>query len=300
MNNATENEKTAKKTALVNVVFNALLSVFKLFFGLFSKSSALVSDAVNSAGDVFSTFIAAIGIKLACKATDEDHQYGHERLECIAALILATILATTGAGIGLSGISTIVSGDIDKIAVPGKAALVAAAICVIAKEIMYRYTRNAAKKVKSDALMSVAWDHRSDALSSIGSFLGILGAIIGFPILDPLASIIICLFILKAALDIYRDAVSKLTDKAADKQTAAKIRKTVMQNEEVICIDVLKTRLFGAKIYVDIEIAVDGRLPLRDAHQIAQSVHDSIEREFPDVKHCMVHVNPFGEKENDG
>ena len=140
--------------------------------------------------------------------------------------------------------------------------------------------------------MADAWHHRSDALSSIGAFVGIFAARNGYPIGDPIASIVICIFIAKAAWDIFFDAVNRLIDRACDDETIEKMRETIMNEEGVIVIDDLKTRLFGSKIYVDVEIGADADLSLYDAHAIAQRVHEKIEEKFPDVKHIMVHVNP--------
>ena len=174
----------------------------------------------------------------------------------------------------------------------GAIALAAAILSILIKEWMYWYTRKAAKKINSGALMADAWHHRSDALSSIGAFVGILGARMGYPILDPLASVVICLFIGKAASDIFRDAIDKMVDKSCDPETLGKMRSIILEQPGVQNIDLLQTRLFGPKIYVDIEIAADGNLTLREGHEIAQRVHDAMEKEFPLVKHCMVHVNP--------
>lgn len=291
--NGTENVKTAYRVSVISIIVNIILSVIKLASGIFANSSALISDAVHSLSDVFSTVVVIIGVKMSSKADDEDHQYGHERLECIAAIILASVLMVTGFGIGFSGIKVFTSDELSSLKPPGAVALFAAGLSIVVKESMYWYTRSAAKKINSDALMADAWHHRSDALSSVGSIIGIGGAMLGFAVLDPLASIVICLFIIKAAFDIYKDAVSKLTDKAADLQTTAKIREIILSNESVLGIDVLKTRLFGAKMYVDVEISVDGNMTLFSAHETAQIVHDEIEKNFPTVKHCMVHVNPY-------
>ena len=171
-------------------------------------------------------------------------------------------------------------------------ALAAAVISIVVKEIMYWYTRNAAKKINSGALMADAWHHRSDALSSVGSFVGIFGARMGFPMLDPLASVVICLFVVKAAVDIFRDAISKMTDRSCDQKTVNEMHDCIMNIRGVEGIDLLKTRSFGSKYYVDIEIKADGDKKLWEAHAIAENVHHAIEQQFPLVKHCMVHVNP--------
>ena len=286
------NEQIAMKVSRISIIGNIILSGFKLFAGIFAQSAAMISDAVHSMSDVFSTIIVMIGIKLANKKPDKEHPYGHERFECVAAIVLAAVLFATGAGIGWSGIKKAIAGNYGDLAIPGILALVAAIVSIIVKEAMYWYTRGAAKRINSSALMADAWHHRSDAFSSVGSFAGIFGARLGFPILDPLACIIICLFILKAAIDIFRDAVGKMTDRACDDETIAKMRDLILSQKSVERIDGLKTRLFGDKIYMDVEIRVDALVRLEEAHLVAQAVHDVIEEQFPKVKHCMVHVNP--------
>lgn len=285
-------EQTALRVSSVSIVGNIMLSGFKLFAGFAARSSALISDAVHSASDVFSTVVVMVGIKVAHRAADKSHPYGHERMECVAAMLLAVLLAATGFGIGATGISQIFSGRYLPPA-PGLLALAAAGISILTKEAMFWYTYFAAKRIHSSALMADAWHHRSDALSSIGSFAGILGARLGLPILDPLASVGICLFILKAAWDIFRDAIGKMTDHSCDDVTVAKLQELILKQEGVLGIDDLKTRLFGDRIYVDIEIRADGNKTLTEAHAIAQRTHDAVEAYFPTVKHCMIHVNPM-------
>ena len=278
-------EQIAMRVSLNTVIGNTILSGFKLFAGIFANSSALISDAIHSMSDVLSTFIVMIGVKLANRQADREHPYGHERFECVAAIILSLILFATGAGIGWTGINKVLAGNHDEIAVPGLLALTAALISIAVKEGMYWYTRRAAIKIDSGALMADAWHHRSDAFSSIGGFLGILGARLGFPVLDPIASIVICLFIIKVSIDIFRDAVGKMTDRSADDKTEDDIGELILAQDSVAGIDLLKTRLFGNRIYVEVEISVDGTKTLKEAHQIAQHVEDIIETQFPKVKH---------------
>lgn len=286
-------QKIAIRVSVTSIVVNIILSIFKLIAGILSASGAMISDAVHSASDVFSTFIVIVGFKISAKASDDDHQYGHERLECIASIILAIILFTTGLGIGINGIEKILGNNTKNLKIPGVIALLAAIISIGVKEWMYWFTRSAAKKLNSGSLMADAWHHRSDALSSVGSFIGVLGARLGFPILDPIASIIICFFIGKAAFDIFKDSIEKLVDKSCDNETLKEIENIIIRQNGVIRVDMIKTRLFGARIYVDVEICADGRKPLYETHEIAHSVHDAIEANFPMVKHCMVHVNPI-------
>lgn len=287
-------QKIAMRVSGVSITVNLVLSLFKLLAGILAHSGAMLSDAVHSASDVISTIVVIIGVKLSGKKSDAEHQYGHERLECVSAIILAGLLFATGVGIGMSGIKSILAGSKgQKIMEPGLLALIAAVVSIVTKEWMFWYTRAAAKKISSGALMADAWHHRSDALSSVGSFVGILGARLGCPIMDPIASVVICIFILKAAIDIFKDAIDRMVDHSCDEETEDKMRQAVLEVPGVKGVDVLQTRLFGSKIYVDLEISADGQQSLNDAHAIAERVHHMIENTFQDVKHCMVHVNPY-------
>ena len=285
-------EKEAMKVSTVSIVVNVLLSLFKLLAGVIAHSGAMISDAIHSASDVFSTIIVMVGIHLAGRKSDKEHPYGHERMECVAAIVLATVLAVTGLGIGWSAIQSIAKESTGVVVVPGVLALVAAVVSILTKEGMYWYTIFHAKKIDSSALMADAWHHRSDALSSVGALVGIAASRMGYPLMDPLASLVICVFIEKAALDIFKDAINKMVDKACDEDTEQAIRECAEKQPGVIRVDMLKTRVFGNKIYVDLEIGADGNETLREAHAVAEEVHNRIENEFPKVKHIMVHVNP--------
>ncbi len=287
-----EFKKVANKVSIITIVQNILLSVFKLFAGIFAHSNAMISDAVHSASDVFSTIIVIIGVKLASKKSDKEHPYGHERLECVAAIVLSIVLLYTGIKIGSQAVKDIIGGNYQNLQKPGMLALVAAVVSIVTKEIMYWYTRHYAKKIDSSALMADAWHHRSDALSSVGALVGIGGAMMGFPVMDSVASIVIFVFIAKAAYDIFKDAMDKMVDHSCDDETEKEMRDFVLAQKEVLSVDLLHTRIFGNKIYVDVEIGVNGSYTLRQAHEIAEEVHEGIEKNFPKVKHVMVHVNP--------
>lgn len=292
MNNTGSDKRVIMRVSNVSIVVNIFLSVVKLIIGFIAASGAMISDAVHSASDVFSTIIVMIGASAAAKEPDEEHPYGHDRMECIAAIILSVVLFVTGIGIGVNGIKKIFGGNYAELAVPGALALFAAILSIAVKEGMYWYTIYYAKKVDSTALTADAWHHRSDALSSIGSFIGILGARLGFPICDPLASVVICLFIIKAAYDICKESLDKMVDKSCDEKIENQMSGIIKAQDGVISLDLLMTRMFGSKLYVDVEIGADETISLKESHQIAQNVHDAIELNFPKVKHCMVHVNP--------
>ena len=286
------NKITAMRVSFISVVVNIALATFKFIAGIIAHSNAMISDSVHSASDVFSTFIVMIGIKMASKEPDVEHPYGHERMECVAAIILSTVLCIVGLGIGKTALFSIIGGNYKAIAIPKMLALVAALSSIILKEAMFWYTRYYAKKIESSALMADAWHHRSDALSSIGAFVGIIFSRMGYPIMDSIASVIICLFIIKAAYDIFKDAIDKMVDKSCDTDFEEEIRTLVINQTGVEGIDKLQTRLFGNKIYIDLEICADGNKSLNETHAIAENVHNKIESNYPKVKHIMVHVNP--------
>lgn len=291
---ASDNEfqKVANRVSFITIIGNVALSVFKLLAGILAHSSAMISDAVHSASDVFSTIVVIIGVRLASRESDKEHPYGHERMECVAAIILAMVLFITGLGIGIEAVKTIAGGNYASLQAPGVLAMVAAVISIVVKEVMFWYTKINAKRIDSGALMADAWHHRSDAFSSVGALIGIGGARLGFPVMDSIASLVIFIFIVKAAYDIFKDAVDKMVDRSCDDETEKQISACIMENENVKGIDLIQTRIFGNKIYVDIEIQVDGSYTLHRAHGIAEEVHNSIEHRFPKVKHIMVHVNP--------
>ena len=281
-----------KMTGFIGVLCNLLLAGSKLVIGKLAASTSITADGLNNLSDAASSIVTLLGFKLAEKPADKEHPYGHERMECVAAVVLAVILFATGLGIGWSGIQKIFFMNSDSLEVPGMLALIAALVSIVTKEWMYWFTKFTADKIRSDALRADAWHHRSDALSSIGALIGIGGARLGFPVLDPIASVVICLFILKAAIDVFRDAVDKMVDKSCDEKTMEEMRQVICKQDGVLGISSLQTRMFGSRIYVDAEIEADGSLTLVQAHDIAEEVHQSIEDSFQDVKHCMVHVNP--------
>ena len=295
MDGPTDFEKTAVRVSTFSIIGNAILVVFKLFAGLVGHSAAMVSDAIHSASDVLSSIIVIVGVRLSGREADSDHPYGHERMECVAAIILAIILAITGGGIGMNALQSILNHDAGGVVIPGLLPLIAAIVSIVTKEGMYRYTVFFARRLDSASLLASAWDHRSDAFSSIGALVGIAGARMGYPILEHIASIVICLFILKAALDIFREALDKMVDHSAGEELEEEIRQLALSQDKVGGVDLVRTREFGSRVYVDIEICCDGAMTLTESHAVAQRLHDAIEAKFDKVKHIMVHVNPGDE-----
>ena len=230
-------EQIGLRVSRNSIVINLMLTIFKLTAGIVGSSSAMISDAVHSASDVFSTFGVIIGLKMANKEADDEHPYGHERLECVVAIILSVILTITALGIGQVGISKIISRDYGSIAIPGVLALIAAVVSIFTQEFLYRYTKKYADRINSGDVLADAWHHRTDALSSVGSFIGIFGARLGLPVLDPITSVVISIFILKAAIEIFKDAIDKMIDKSCDKDLEDKIKEVVLSEDGVLEID---------------------------------------------------------------
>lgn len=292
---ATEHEAAGRdrivaRLGAVGIFGNILLAVFKLVAGILGNSMALVSDAVHSFSDVLATAIALVGERVARREADESHPYGHERFEQLAAALLALILAGVSVGIGYAGITSLLGGTPSEM--PGTIALVAAGVSIAVKEAMFWYTRHGALKIGSDVFMADAWHHRTDALSSVAALIGVGAAMAGFPMGDAIASIVICLFILKVAWEVGRDAIGKLVDESGGEELNGEIARCAASNEHVDHIDSVVTRRFGSLYYADVEVAMDGSLTLWEAHRFAEEVHELIERECPLVKHATVHVNP--------
>ena len=287
-----QEDRMIARVSTVTILGNVLLSAVKLFAGIAGHSGAMVSDAVHSLSDVGTTAIAFLGVRLSRKEADREHPYGHERMECAASLILGTILFLVGFGIGWEGLTKITARAYDTLAVPGKIALAAAFLSILSKEAMYWYTRHYALLLDSAAFMADAWHHRSDALSSVGSLIGIGGAMLGFPVLDPVASLVICLCIFKVAFDTMKDAFYKMLDTSCGKEYESRLSAFITNQPDIVRLDSLRTRMFGSKVYVDLEIAMTGTKTLQEAHAVAERIHDAVEETFPSIKHIMIHVNP--------
>ncbi len=278
------------RVSTITLIINSLLFVFKFVAGLIAHSQAMISDAIHSLTDSITTIIVIFGLVMSSKKADKEHPYGHERIESVFAIILSFILLVTGLSIGYMGIKAVFFSS--KLTAPGYLALWAAVISIIVKEIMFYYTMRTAKKIASSSMEADAWHHRSDALSSIGSFIGILGSRLGLPILDPLCSVFICILIAKASIEIFMQATEEMLDTACDDETNKEIVDVILGMHEDIKIYNLKTRMFGSKIYIDADIAFDGNMTLNDANEIAQKIHHKIEKKFKLVKHCNIHIMP--------
>ena len=282
-------KKECIKVSIITLIVNVFLSVIKILSGIIGKSIAMISDGIHSLSDIISTIIVIVGLKISNKKADDEHQYGHERIENVASIILAFLLFLTGILLVLNGIKSI---NENTIQIPNKITILIAFISIIAKELMYQYTIIASKKYNSDALKADAWHHRSDAVSSIVSLIGIYFTIKGYIYMDLIASVLISIIILKISVEIFIESIDKMLDTSVNNETIKEIESIVLNTKGVTGIDLLKTRKFGNKIYIDLEINADKNITFQESHTIAHNVHDNIENNIYDVKHCMVHINP--------
>lgn len=278
------------RVSMVTVGLNAILAIIKLIAGLVGNSNAMLADGVHTLSDVLTTVVVIVGLKVSSKKADAGHPYGHERYESVFAKFLSVILLFTGLLIGYESVKTLLSSEI---VVPDRIALVAAFLSILTKEAMYQYTMKTAKKIRSLSMEADAWHHRSDALSSIGTFIGIFGARLGFPALDPLAGMVVAIMVIKVGIDLYAKSVSELVDESADEETIEEIMAISKTTDGVRSVNCLRTRVFGNKIFIDIDIYVDPELSVKKGHDIAEKLHLRLEDEIEGVKHAMVHVEPF-------
>lgn len=282
--------KLGVKVSWLTAIINIFLAIFKITTGVIGKSSAMIADGVHTLSDVLTTLVVIVGLKVSSKEADAQHQYGHEKYESVFAKILSILLLLTGVYIGYQAFVILIQGNIPR---PKNIALVGSVVSIAVKEAMYWYTLKTAKKIKSLSMEADAWHHRSDAFSSIGTFVGILGAKLGITVLDPIAGIVVSLFVIKVGVDIYIKSVKGLVDESANIEIIKEIKEITLDIKGVKGIKNLKTRVFGNKIYVDLEIYVDSLITVGEGHDIAEEVHDRLEKDIKDIKHCMVHMEPL-------
>ncbi|MCL2024200.1 MAG: cation diffusion facilitator family transporter [Coriobacteriia bacterium] len=295
---AVANRESARRgvlrITLFTLISNIFLTAIKGITGVLAGSSALISDAANSASDVVFGIVVMMGVKLAGREADADHPYGHERFESLATMFLGAIVTFAGLSIGFAALQKIYVGWLghEMLEAPDAVALWVAAGVIVFKAGMYTFTRVRARLYQSDVLRAAAADHGADVLGTAGVFIGIAAARMGMPIMDPVASVVIAALIIKTGIDILRGSIDQVTDHSAGVQIESEIRDIIESHNEVVSIDKVRTRVFGDRVFCDVEISLPGDYTLTTAHAIAESIHDDIEHRHERVKHCMVHVNP--------
>lgn len=269
---------------------NLLLMAFKLAAGVFGHSYAMIADGIHSASDGVATGTAYFGIKVARKPADPEHPYGHGAAEAIVAFFIGLLLFGTGAYLGGTAVHLIAHGHEST---PGNIALGAAIASIVIKEVLFQYTMRIGKRHKSPAVIASAWDHRSDALSSIGSLAGIIGARLGVPVLDPVAGMIIAGFIIWVSVRLLRSNIGLLMDESPPPAFLGMVRDLACRVEGVRGVDDVRVHRCGAACTLDIKIAVDGHLTVEEGHRIAGKLRFELSRQIAEVRDVMVHVNPF-------
>ena len=280
----------ANKVTLQAIGWNIFLAFIKIIAGILGKSSVMIADGLHSASDIITSMGVLIGNYISSKPFDKEHNYGHEKAETLVSFLLSIILVGVALSIGYEASKSLF--NIEGIAIPTLLPLVVSIISILIKEYQYRITIRIAKKINSPALKADAWHHRSDALSSIAAFVGIGGAMLGFKILEPLASIVVALFVCKVGYDILKNAVNELMDVSIDETYENEIKKISQLTEAVMNLGSLRTRKHGASAYVDLVICVDGKLTVTSGHDIATNLEKKIQNDINIVKGITVHVEP--------
>lgn len=292
----TDREKGIYRVTLTGSVGNFLLLVFKFVAGIWGHSAAMVADAVHSLSDFVTDIIVVIFVRLSAKPADEDHDYGHGKYETLATAVIGLILCAVAIGIFRNGASEIwhfLHGE--PLAQPGMLALVAAGVSIVIKEVLYHYTVIKGKHLNSQAVVANAWHHRSDALSSIGTALGIGGAIFlggSWRVLDPLAAMIVSVFIFRVAVRLLKPCVDELLEKSLPKEEEDKIRNIILSFPGVASPHHLKTRRIGNRYAIEVHVRMDGRQPLHEAHDRATAIERRLKETFGEDTHIGIHVEP--------
>ncbi|KDR94249.1 cation diffusion facilitator family transporter [Peptoclostridium litorale DSM 5388] len=285
-----ERYKKANRITIISIYINIFLSVFKIAVGVLGNSNAIVADGFHSLSDVITSIGVLAGIVVAKKPRDEEHNYGHEKAETLAAFVLSLVLIYAGVKIGLGSMKLMLHPE--NIKTPSYIALFAAIISILIKEVQYRITVKVGRDINSKALIADAWHHRSDALSSVGTLIGVGGAIMGYGFLDPLAGIIVSLLVLKVGFEILKTSANELMDTSVDKETEYAIREISIGVYGVKNISSLRTRIHGSMAYVDIAICVDPNMSVYDAHDIAEDVQNKVRTQISIIKEVVVHIDP--------
>lgn len=293
-------EKSIYKVTWTGSVVNFLLLVFKFIVGLLGHSSALVADAVHSLSDFVTDIIVIVFVKISGKPEDKDHRYGHGKYETLATALIGLALFAVGVGLlvgGATKVSAVLKGA--TLPAPSMIALIAAAVSIISKEILYRYTVRVGKNLNSQAVIANAWHHRSDAFSSIGTLIGIGGAIFlgeKWRILDPIAAIVVSGFIIKVSIDLIKPAIEELLERSLPDETEQQILDIIASFPEVSSPHHLRTRRIGNHIAIEVHLRMDGQTTLENAHAVATDVERRLKAEFGPDTHIGIHMEPIKDK----
>ena len=289
-------EKSIYRVTWIGSLVNFLLMAFKFVAGIVGHSSALVADAVHSLSDFATDIVVIVFVRISGKPEDEDHRYGHGKYETLATAIIGLALFAVGIGLlvgGATKVADVINGAI--LPAPSMIALIAAAVSIVSKEILYRYTVRVGKNLNSQAVVANAWHHRSDAFSSIGTLVGVGGAIFlgeKWRILDPIAAIVVSTFIIKVAFDLIKPCIDELLERSLPAETEKQILDIITSFPEVSSPHHLRTRRIGNHIAIEVHIRMDGQISLEDAHTVATEVERCLKEVFGPDTHIGIHMEP--------
>lgn len=289
-------EKTIYKVTWVGFFANVVLSIAKLLAGIFGRSGAMIADAVHSISDFATDVVVLAFVKVSAKPKDEGHDYGHGKYETLATVIIGLALFAVGVGILINSIE-LIRQVVDGVVIdrPGLIALVAAAVSIVVKEALYWYTILAARRVNSPAMEANAWHHRSDAFSSIGTLIGIGGAyFLGeqWRVLDPIAAVIVSLFIGKVAYNLVKNGLNELLERSLPKELEDEIIGIIMSDSRLSDLHNLKTRRLGAHFAIELHVRVDGAMSVNDSHKLTQSIEKRLKEKYGDGTQVIIHIEP--------
>ena len=283
------------KVTIISILLNIGLTMLKILAGILGNSTAIIADGLHSASDIITSFGVLIGNKISRKPRDDEHQYGHEKAESLVSFTLAAVLIGIALKIGYDGFKELI--NINNILVPNVLPLVVALISIAVKEYQYQITIRVAKRNNSSVLKADAWHHRSDALSSIAAFIGIGGAMLGFKILDPIATIIVAIVVVKVGINILKSSCDELMDSSISKEDIREIKLLIDNNENVYGIKDFKSRKYGSVAYIDMSIFIDKSKSLEEAHDIADKLERNIISNLGYIKEINIHTEPFKNQE---
>ena len=295
--NTNAREKSIFRITWIGSIVNFLLLIFKFVAGFLGHSSALIADAVHSLSDFVTDIIVIVFVKISGKPEDEDHKYGHGKYETLATALIGLALFAVGVGLLAGGVTKVV--EVIKGAIlpaPSIVALIAAAVSIVSKEILYRYTVRVGKNLNSQAVIANAWHHRSDAFSSVGTLVGIGGAIFlgeKWRVLDPIAAIVVSAFILKVAIDLIKPCVDELLERSLPFETERQILDIITSFPEISSPHHLRTRRIGNNYAIEVHIRMDGQTTLEDAHTVATNIERRLKAEFGPETHIGIHMEPL-------
>lgn len=286
---AEDRRKEAQHVTLVGAVLNLTLGLAKIVLGYFGHSKALLADGVHSLSDLVSDALVFFASHYGSRTADEDHPYGHGRIETAATLFLSLLVMLAGVGIAYEALEHLIHSDFER---PHQYVLVIAMISIAVKEGLYRYTKRVARHIKSELLHANAWHHRSDAASSIVVLLGVAGSLLGFYYLDALAAVIIGGMVLYMGWAVGWSSMRELVDTGVDPEQLKKIRGVIMQISGVKAIHCLRTRSMSGRVFIDVHILVEPRISVSEGHHVSQRVHASLKEQLPMITDVVVHVDP--------